>query len=197
MAKGYGHFGPSGGVLSNGFRVEPGGSIGALRTAGIGGRIARHPPLDFSFVSQRAGSDQLSCLSGERADGRYRRNLVTAGSSGEGPFTIRFAYLRNRALPIDGLLSSPTPGQSLARRHVQLGPDRLRDAITRERAKDVVDRRARRKAVAWQRAPAAPGAQQIENVVIAARMSVLRDRPPGDASRIASRAEPAFLRSLG
>ena len=55
---GYGRFGPSGGVLSRGFRVEPRGSIGALRTAGIGGRSARHPPLNLSFVSQRAGSGQ-------------------------------------------------------------------------------------------------------------------------------------------
>ena len=58
MVMGYGRFGPSGGVLSRGFRVEPRGSIGALRTAGIGGRSARHPPLNLSFVSQRAGSGQ-------------------------------------------------------------------------------------------------------------------------------------------
>src|SRR6516164_593219 len=58
MVMGYGRFGPSGGVLSRGFRVEPRGSIGALRTAGIGGRSARHPPLNVRVVSQRAGSGQ-------------------------------------------------------------------------------------------------------------------------------------------
>ena len=171
-------------------------------SSGLGERAGsakdRSPSIPiFSLCRASARFGSGGPVGGERANGRYPRNLVTGGRSGEGPFTIRFADLRYRALSINGLLSSPTPGQSLARRHVQLGPDRLRDAITRERAKDVVDRRARRKAVAWQRAPAAPGAQQIENVVIAARMSVLRDRPPGDASRIASRAEPASLRSLG
>ena len=49
--------------------------------------------------------------------------------------------------------------------HVQLGPDRLPDPITLKLAKDVVDRRARRKAVARQVAPGAAGAQQIENGV--------------------------------
>ena len=38
-------------------------------------------------------------------NGRKRRNLVIAGRSGEGPFTIRFADLRYRALPTGGLLS--------------------------------------------------------------------------------------------
>jgi hypothetical protein len=32
-----------------------------------------------------------------------RRNLVIAGRSGEGLFTIRFADLRHRVLPIGGL----------------------------------------------------------------------------------------------
>ena len=49
--------------------------------------------------------------------------------------------------------------------HVQLGPDRLPDPITLKLAKDVVDRRARRKAVARQVAPGAAGAQQIEDRV--------------------------------
>src|SRR5262249_37651811 len=42
-------------------------------------------------------------------NGRKRRNLVIAGRSGEGPFTIRFADLRYRALPAGGLLSSRLP----------------------------------------------------------------------------------------
>ena len=33
-----------------------------------------------------------------RANGRFRRNLVIAGPSGEGPFTIRFADVPYRAL---------------------------------------------------------------------------------------------------
>src|SRR6516225_672456 len=46
---------------------------------------------------------------------------------------------------------------------MQLSPDCLPDTLTLELAKDVVDRRARRKAVARQIAPGAAGAQQIEN----------------------------------
>jgi hypothetical protein len=34
----------------------------------------------------------------DRANGRHRRDLVIAGRSGEGPFTIRFADVRYRAL---------------------------------------------------------------------------------------------------
>ena len=48
---GYRRFGTSSGVLSNGFRVEPRGSIGPLRMTGIAGRIGRHLPQYFSFVS--------------------------------------------------------------------------------------------------------------------------------------------------
>jgi hypothetical protein len=33
---------------------------------------------------------------------RFRRNLVIAMRSGEGPLTIRFADLRHRALPTGG-----------------------------------------------------------------------------------------------
>src|SRR5271166_4955938 len=47
------------------------------------------------------------------------------------------------------------PAHRLAQRHMQLGPDRLPDAITLELAKDVVDGRAGRKAVAGQMAPGA------------------------------------------
>ena len=36
-------------------------------------------------------------------NGCYRRNLVIAGRSGEGPFTMRFADTRYRALPTGGL----------------------------------------------------------------------------------------------
>jgi len=48
---GYWRFGTSSGVLSNGFRVEPRGSIGPLRMTGIAGRIGRHLAQYFSFVS--------------------------------------------------------------------------------------------------------------------------------------------------
>src|SRR6516225_5497856 len=57
------------------------------------------------------------------------------------------------------------PTHPFAQDHVQLGPDCLPDAITLELAKDVVDRRARRKAVARQITPGAAGARQIENSV--------------------------------
>src|ERR1051326_8612579 len=57
-----------------------------------------------------------------------------------------------------GLASRP-----LAERHMQLSQDGLPDALTLELAKDVVDRRAWRKAVAREIAPGAAGAQQIEN----------------------------------
>jgi hypothetical protein len=47
------------------------------------------------------------------ANGQFRRNLVIAGRSGEGPFTILFADLRYRALPTGCLLSSrSTPWQA-------------------------------------------------------------------------------------
>src|SRR5215831_21295468 len=39
------------------------------------------------------------------ANGRFRRNLVVAASSGQGPLTIRFADLRHRAFANGGLLS--------------------------------------------------------------------------------------------
>jgi len=50
---------------------------------------------------------------GGKIDDCFRRNLVIAGRSVEGPFTIRFADLRYRALPTGGLLSSrSTPWQA-------------------------------------------------------------------------------------
>jgi hypothetical protein len=88
----------------------------------------------------------------------------------------------------------------LAQRHVELRPDRLPGPIALELAEDVVDRRARRKAVTRQLAPGAAGSQQIERMAfIAARMSVLRGRPPGSAAGIngSSRAHSASVRSLG
>ena len=57
------------------------------------------------------------------------------------------------------------PPHPLAQRQIQLGPDRLPDPSMLELAKDVVDRRARRKSVAGQIAPRAAGAQQIQNGV--------------------------------
>jgi len=48
---------------------------------------------------------------------------------------------------------------------MQLGPDRLPDAIALELAKDIVDGRARRKGVARQMAPGAAGPQQTQNGV--------------------------------
>ena len=39
------------------------------------------------------------------ANGRNRRNLAIAARSGEGPFTIRFADFRHRAVQAGGLLS--------------------------------------------------------------------------------------------
>jgi len=61
---------------------------------------------------------------------------------------------------------------------------RLRNAITLELAKDVVDRRSQRKAVAGQIAPLAASAQQTEDGVHSRLQSVLRGRRPGDASGI-------------
>ena len=61
-----------------------------------------------------------------------------------------------------GAGSSANP---LAQGHVQLGPDRVPDTIALKLAKDVADRRARRKAVARQIARGAPSAQQIEKGV--------------------------------
>jgi hypothetical protein len=62
--------------------------------------------------------------------------------------------------PSEGLASRPP-----ARRHMQLRPDRFPGAAALKLAKDVVDGRAWRKAVARQTAPGATGAQQIQNGV--------------------------------
>jgi hypothetical protein len=40
-----------------------------------------------------------------RENGCFRRNLAVAARSGEGPFTIRFADLHDRAMQTSGLLS--------------------------------------------------------------------------------------------
>src|SRR5271169_2890061 len=53
------------------------------------------------------------------------------------------------------------PAHPLAQGHVQLGPDRLPHFLPLELAEDVVDRRARRKAVTRQVTPRATGAQQV------------------------------------
>ena len=77
--------------------------------------------------------------------------------------------------------------------HMQLGPDHLPDAIKLELAKDVADSRAR-KAIARQIAiaPGKPARSKYRNAFIAARVSVLRSRPPGGADGIsrASRTPP-------
>ena len=84
---------------------------------------------------------------------------------------------------------------------MQLGPDRLPDAIKLELATDVVDSRARWKAVARQIAiaPGKPVRSKYKDAFIAARVSVLRSRPTGTADGInsASRAHSTSRRSLG
>jgi len=70
--------------------------------------IAAGPAVPRTIAAQRVRHRPSPEL--DPADDRYRRNLVIAGRSGEGPFTIRFADVRYRALSDGGLWSSrPTP----------------------------------------------------------------------------------------
>src|SRR5215472_10936696 len=83
--------------------------------------------------------------------------------------------------------------------YIQLDPDRLPGAVRLKLAKDVVDGRAWRKAVARQVAPRAAGAQQIQNGVHRYPHVGLARSSASDASGISdsSRTHSASLRSLG
>src|SRR6266446_2781282 len=53
---------------------------------------------------RRAAALDRPCLLGRgAANGRFRRNLAVAARSGDGPFTIRFADLHDRAMQTSGL----------------------------------------------------------------------------------------------
>src|SRR5215471_19675480 len=76
---------------------------------------------------------------------------------------------------------------------MQLGPDRFPDAFALKLAKDIVDRRTRRKAVARQVAPGTAGAQQIQDGVHR-RPHVGLARSSAGARRRDQRLQPRPLR---
>ena len=111
-------------------------------SSGLGERAGsakdRSPSIPiFSLCRASARFGSGGPVGGERANGRYPRNLVTGGRSGEGPFTIRFADLRYRALPINGLLSSRPNARPIARATScatrPRSPPRRHHAVTCER----------------------------------------------------------------
>jgi hypothetical protein len=113
---------------------------------------------------------------------------------------------RHRAVQAGGLLSKAAenrrewaglPAHLLTQPYMQLGPDRLPDAITLELAKDVVDRRARRKAVGADSARGSGCAADGEwrPSPPACRSCAAARRPLGISG--SSRAHSASLRSFG
>src|SRR6266446_6268613 len=102
-----------------------------------------------------------SSLINANAGGCLRPAVDPCNKVAAAPFSVDLIdWLSRTATEETGLPTHP-----LALCHMQLGPDRLPDAVSLELAEDVVDRRARRKAVAGQIPPGAAGAQQIQNGV--------------------------------